>query len=140
MHAALNEFQTVLRDGMLWRFRANQTAYCQLEKATGLPMSRALSPAPLIDPETGMGEVSRTSQLQILYALTTSHRAQEAIRMRFMPSEADLKDGFRGPYFTDIVPGERIQSLFRDAWIAIRADMGLAEVYDEDAEGDDSGK
>lgn len=141
MHTALNEFDYQLKDGLVWRFRANQTAYMQLEKLSGLPLALALSPAPIIDSETGEEHPPQKAQLLILYAMTASYRAQEAKRMRFtFDEERDPKDGFRGPFFTDIVPTQLLKKLITDATLAIRADFGFAEVYSEgDAESLEEG-
>lgn len=132
MHASHNQFEAILGDGQLWKFRACQTAYMQLERITGLPLQRALQPAALIDPETGSEHYSREGLLSILFSLTSTHRAQEAIRMRLAPEERDIKEGFRGPYFSDIVPDKMLGSLWNDANIAIWNDMGLnVETADE---------
>lgn len=65
MDAKENQFEVRMRDGKIWKLKANQTAFCQLEKLTGLPLSLALKPKMVtemvtrpvlrtkIDPDTG---------------------------------------------------------------------------------------
>ncbi len=146
MDAALNEFSYLLKDNKVWRFRANQTSYFQLEKLSGRPLFKALFPAPVKDPETGEEAPDKKAQLLLLYAMTASHRAQERIQMRFtFDEERDYADNYRGPFFTDILPTGAVNHLLDQAAIAVRADFGFAEQYlddaidalDEDDEGND---
>lgn len=130
MDAALNEFEFLLKDNRVWRFRANQTAYFQLEKLTGRPLFKALFPAPLKDAETGEEAPDKAAQLLLLYAMTSTYRAQERIRMRFtFDEERDIEENYRGPFFTDIVPTGAVNHLLESAALAVRADFGYTETY-----------